>query len=469
MAFQLFEANKKHADKAAALEAANDQLERFFAVNLDLLCIADMQGRFVKVNKAWEEILGHSTAELEGRSFMEFVHPDDVDATIEAVAKLDAHEDVVSFVNRYQCRDGTYRFIEWRSHPSGRHIYAAARDVTDWKRLEEERDLATQEYETIFDSTQDAMFLIEVTDDEFRFIRSNRTHQQTTGLPLEAIRGRTPSQVVGEEEGRAVEENYRRCVAERRPISYEETLTFPGGRRTWQTTLTPVSRNGRVGQIVGSAQDISERKRAEESVQSLLADKELLLREVHHRIKNNMHTMMSLLSLEAQTLREPGAAAALNEARSRMQSMELLYEKLYQLKSYREMSIAEYVPQLVGEIVDVLPTSTKVQVEIEAEPVVLETRQLQALGIIITELITNAVKHAFTGREKGSIFVSAHRRDGRVTVIVQDDGRGMPLFTENTEERGFGLTLVEALAEQLRGTITMKSVNGIRFELEFPA
>ena len=109
----------------------NEELETFFSVNLDLLCIADTDGNFIKINKAWTDILGYPTEELERRKFLEFIHPDDLDATLDAMSKLAEQEKVLNFVNRYRCSDGTYRYIEWRSHPYGKLIYAAARDITD--------------------------------------------------------------------------------------------------------------------------------------------------------------------------------------------------------------------------------------------------------------------------------------------------------------------------------------------------
>lgn len=120
------------ADKNSAAE-----LERFFSVNLDLLCIADLDGNFIKTNKAWTDILGFSQAELESRKFLDFVHPDDLDATLQAMARLAGSEQVLNFVNRYRTKDGGYRHIEWRSHPYGSLIYAAARDITDRIETEE--------------------------------------------------------------------------------------------------------------------------------------------------------------------------------------------------------------------------------------------------------------------------------------------------------------------------------------------
>jgi diguanylate cyclase (GGDEF)-like protein/PAS domain S-box-containing protein len=114
----------------------SNELERFFSVNLDLLCIADTEGNFIKVNKAWTDILGHSTEVLEKSKFLDFIHPEDLSKTMESLKTLSEKETVTNFVNRYRHRDGSYRFIEWRTHPYGKLLYASARDIT--KRLESE-------------------------------------------------------------------------------------------------------------------------------------------------------------------------------------------------------------------------------------------------------------------------------------------------------------------------------------------
>lgn len=120
----------EHEATAALLET-KDELEGFFNVALDLLCIADTSGRFVRVNRAWELTLGYPVSELEGRSFMDLVHPDDVAETRRVMAGLRQQEEVRSFVNRYRTSSGSYRYIEWNSQPTGTIIYAAARDITE--------------------------------------------------------------------------------------------------------------------------------------------------------------------------------------------------------------------------------------------------------------------------------------------------------------------------------------------------
>jgi len=119
-----------------------EELERFFSVNLDLLCIANFEGKFLKLNEAWTRMLGYSREELMEKQFLEFVHPDDVEKTVKVIQHLTKREDVVDFVNRYRSKDGSYRHIEWRSHTEGDLIYAAARDITD--RIEAESKLSDE-------------------------------------------------------------------------------------------------------------------------------------------------------------------------------------------------------------------------------------------------------------------------------------------------------------------------------------
>lgn len=120
---------RKHSEDA--LQAKTEELESYFSSTLDLLCIADNQGNFIRVNREWEKVLGYSVEELQHRKFMDFVHPDDIQETINAMTRMGGNEKILNFINRYRCRDNSYRFIEWRSIPHGSLIYAAARDVTE--------------------------------------------------------------------------------------------------------------------------------------------------------------------------------------------------------------------------------------------------------------------------------------------------------------------------------------------------
>lgn len=138
------------------LQEKTNELEGFFNVNLDLLCVADMEGNFIRVNKEWEHILGYHVGELEQRKFLEFVHPDDMQATLDAMAKLGEGELILNFTNRYRCKDESYRFIEWRSYPHGKLIYAAARDITERKQAEDSLQQSKMELEKAYQQLQES-------------------------------------------------------------------------------------------------------------------------------------------------------------------------------------------------------------------------------------------------------------------------------------------------------------------------
>lgn len=127
---------EKVKDRTKELENAIGRLETFFNVSLDMLCIADQEGRFIKLSKAFEDVLHYERHELEGRNYLDFIHPDDLDDTINAMQALQGQIRVIQFVNRYRTKEGDYRFIEWYSSPVGKYVYAVARDITDRKNKE---------------------------------------------------------------------------------------------------------------------------------------------------------------------------------------------------------------------------------------------------------------------------------------------------------------------------------------------
>jgi len=221
--------------------------------------------------------------------------------------------------------------------------------------------------------------------------------------------------------------------------------------------------------LCGTHANIDEKKKAEEKIQALLTEKELILKEVHHRIKNNMNTVTSMLSLQAGTVAETSAAIALQDAGNRIQCMSLLYDKLFGSATYTKCAISEYLTSLVDEILGNFPEARSVKVEKNfQEDILLDVTQLQPLGIIMNELLTNTMKHGMKGRKDGLILIAAVHVDGHIVVSVKDNGAGIPDGVSFDNSTGFGLQLVHALTEQLHGTIRIQRDHGTKFVLEFP-
>jgi PAS domain S-box-containing protein len=219
--------------------------------------------------------------------------------------------------------------------------------------------------------------------------------------------------------------------------------------------------------FVVAHENITERKKAEEEIQSLLKEKEILLREVHHRIKNNMNTISGLLMLQAGSITDQAAISALNDARSRVQSMMIMYDKLYRSEDYRKMSVKDYLEKFIDEIFVIFENSRNVIIQKDIEEFILDTKLLFPLGIIINELITNAFKYAFPGGRRGMIKVAVRKDGDIITLIIQDDGVGFPEDSAFPKRGGFGLNLVSALTEQISGQFSITGENGTTAEILF--
>ena len=214
-------------------------------------------------------------------------------------------------------------------------------------------------------------------------------------------------------------------------------------------------------------QDVTEKKESEEKIKVLLNEKELLLKETHHRVKNNMNTVHSLLYLQSEELTDPVSKSIVQDAALRVQSMMVLYDKLYRSENHHEINVNYYLPSHVEEIVRIFDSPIPLKTEIQVEDIVLNAKTLSALGIIINELITNSMKYAFTNVSEGLISLSLKGQDNKVTVAYSDNGPGLPESVNFENSTGFGMQLINMLVQQLEGTISIDRSQGVGFVLEF--
>lgn len=213
--------------------------------------------------------------------------------------------------------------------------------------------------------------------------------------------------------------------------------------------------------------DISDRKTAENRVEKLLEEKEIILKEVHHRIRNFMNTINGLLTLQAGNLKDPLAISALEDTGARVRSMMVLYDKLYQSEDFKKVPAEIYIPSMVDEIISNFPNGEKIKTEKHIDDFLIEIKRMQSLGIIINELLTNIMKHAFTGRSGGTVIISAKKQDTHISLTIQDDGRGIPESVDFKNSTGFGMQLVSMLTEQIGGAVRIERGNGTKFVLDF--
>ncbi|HHS12685.1 MAG TPA: PAS domain S-box protein [bacterium] len=243
-------------------------------------------------------------------------------------------------------------------------------------------------------------------------------------------------------------------------------------RKDWKWILNSgkiVARdaNGKPLRAAGVHINIHDRRQAEEEVKRQLAEKETLLKEVHHRIKNNIASLESLLSLHMRSIRNQEALSILQDAAGRIRSMRALYDRLLLATDYQDVSVKAYLESLIDTVVTIFPNRVPVRLEKRIDDFTLDSKQLFPLGIILNELLTNIMKHAFADSKKGRIQIALRKKQDRVTLTVHDNGKGLPEGFDPSESGGFGLRLVRMLNRQLEGTFSMSSRNGTRSTLEF--
>jgi PAS domain S-box-containing protein len=219
------------------------------------------------------------------------------------------------------------------------------------------------------------------------------------------------------------------------------------------------------------AQDIRHRKHVEEELRRSLAEKEALLREVHHRVKNNLQVISSLLCLQAEDdSTSPEAARLFHESENRIRSMALIHEQLYRSGDLARIDFRDYVDGLTRNVLaSAGEVDRPIRLTLDVEPVSLDLDIAIACGLVLNELLSNALKHAFPDGESGTITVAFRCADGSATLVVADDGIGLPALPNSQERPGsLGQQLVRALVEQLGGVSSVEGDAGTRFTLTFP-
>lgn len=200
-----------------------------------------------------------------------------------------------------------------------------------------------------------------------------------------------------------------------------------------------------------------------------LAETEVLLQEVHHRVKNNLQVVASLLRLQADTFDDPALAAALRESQHRVESMAFIHEQLYESRNLREVDLAKHSALLLSNLFHAYGVDTaRISSKVVMVPLVLGVDQAIPAGLILNELVSNALKHAFPQGRCGSIVVEGGAAGGRVHLAVGDDGVGIPEDFRPENSRSLGLRIVQILARQLKGTFDFERSVGTTFRVSFP-
>ncbi len=217
--------------------------------------------------------------------------------------------------------------------------------------------------------------------------------------------------------------------------------------------------------------EVESRRKTEETLKNLLEEKELLLKEIHHRVKNNFMIVSSLLNLQAGQIQDPATKDLFKESYNRVNSMALIHEKLYQTSNLSKIDFKSYIESLAHNLVQTYTLDNKIQLITKIENVLLDISQAIPCGLIINELVTNSLKHAFPSQlaKAGMVEITMHPVANFYEIIIQDNGIGISNDFNIQESKSLGMQLVSLLAEgQLEGKITIENKQGTRVKIVFP-
>lgn len=346
------------------------------------------------------------------------------------------------------------------------------------RRLEDtsaEAQRAKERVEAILDNSPDAILLLRGLDGAISV--ANRSTYEMFGFKIGTTLNRTLTSLVDTDYVSVLEKTLHQVATKQATISLEvharrqDSTTFDAG-----IALAPITGGELVKGMVCTIRDISERVQAEEQIrtaltvkENALAEREVLLKEIHHRVKNNLQVVTSLLQLQSASLQDEEAKLYFLDSQNRVQSMALIHEQLYQAADLARIDFSTYIQNLTSHLLASYEGSTgKIDLNIQAEEVYLPIDAAIPCGLLINEMISNAFKHAFPSQGSGMITIMFQSNpEGGVDLTVRDNGVGFPADLDFTRTQTLGMQLIQQLTRQLHGTVELDRTNGTCFHVRF--
>ncbi|WP_292367608.1 PAS domain S-box protein [Methanoregula sp. UBA64] len=427
------------------------------------------------VNPRFAEMFGYSREELTGQPFINrLIDPDDQEMVERhRISKVEGREESSNYTVRGIKKDGTRVVLELYSktvdYQGERGIIGTIMDITKRTRAES----ALHESEEMFRSlSQIAPVGIFLLDQRGNFFFVNDQWCRIMDLPPGKTAGTGWLAAIHPDDRKAAGEEWRSFLTRGDEITTEQRLLHQDGSTGWILVRAIARRNGGglASGYVGTIVDITERKKYEETLKASLDEKSILIMEIHHRVKNNLQIISGLIRLQSRQITSPQALDALRECETRVITMALVHESLYQSGNLANIRAQRHITNLANTLLMSDDRDIKVALKLDVDDIPLDMNTAVPASLIINELVINSLKYAFKGRGSGTIRIGLHQdADGFLELIVADDGIGIPPEVDITRTNSLGLKLVTRLVQdQLKGTVSLHSDNGTAFVMRFP-
>ncbi|MDH4164485.1 MAG: PAS domain S-box protein [Nitrospirota bacterium] len=446
---------------ADALRDAEARYRQLFEQSPNGVLLVDFEtGKALEANEVAARQLGYTPEEFSGLTISDYEVIEKPEETARRLEKIQ-REGGDDFDTLHRTKSGEIRNVHVSVKAlelGGRTLaYTIFQDVTD-------RMQAEQRYRRIMQTAIDGFW---ATDLSGRVVDVNDAFCRMTGYSRDELLQMSIPDVEAVENPEETARHIETVIAQGHD-------RFETKHRRKDGTIYDVEINVQTtrdegGRFIAFVQDITKRKRDADAISASLREKETLLREIHHRVKNNLQIISSLLYFQSKKVADPSGLAALREGQDRLKSMILVHEKLYRSQDLARVDFGDYVRSLTDQMLQSYGTvRNRVAVSVQAGDVRLSIEIALPLGMIINELLTNVLKYAFPGGQSGAAFIRVAEDHRRLTVEVRDQGAGLPPGTDVDNPSTFGLQLVRNLARQLGGTISFERSGGTIVTIDIP-
>lgn len=447
-----------------------------FNSSLDMIMASDRNNLITQVNNAVLKTFGYNTQEVIG------LHPKDLYASEE-----DFEEVRLSLLDKGTFsgeiknirKDGEI-FISFLSasvlrNTQGKIIgtMGISRDITESLKSQQKIREQDAKIRSIFDNA--ANMLIWTIDRNYELLSFNHNFTQVlkTYFDIEPKIGMSMADIV---KPLLSKELFDYSIQSFEKTFSGNTSELEGPFKTknnqtiWiETFLNPIlMEDGSINEISCISHEITEKKASESQIRQSLKEKEVLLKEVHHRVKNNLQVISSILNLQSSYVKDDQILSILRESQNRIKSMSYIHESLYQTKNFSSINFSEYIVNLSNNLFHSYQIFDNfIELKLKVEPVNLNLDQAIPCGLIVNELITNALKYAFKGKKSGEIFIGITEKGKTISIRIEDNGAGLPKGFNYLKTETLGLQLVVTLVEQLDGQLELKSEKGTKYLITF--
>lgn len=335
-------------------------------------------------------------------------------------------------------------------------------EIAERKVVEEALRESENKNNSLLQAIPDLMIIL---NEEGSFIDYRSSNENILTFPPDEVIGKKISDIgLCSDDLQLAHEKIKRAIETDSLQSFNYKLPLKSGLCYYEARLKKLNDF----EVLSIVRDITDQKKAEEKINKSLKEKDVLLKEIHHRVKNNLQIVSSLLSLQSRYMEDPGTVEVFKESQSRIKSMALIHEKLYQTGDLTKINLKEYTYELVSDLFQSYSVNTYlVKYKIESSNILLDINTAIPCGLIINELVTNSIKHAFPDNASGEIDIEIRCDDEDFTLTVKDNGVGFPENLNLDTVKTLGLQLVTSLTKQLDGTIKLSKKDGTCFRIKF--